>query len=263
MVIIKIGRPICKQPKKITPYMAIDLLNNFQAIKIESPTDKITRQIKELITSGQLKPGDRLPSERKLSGKLGVGRTHLRDAIRKLEFYGILKTLPQSGTIVAGIGIAALEGLITDVLKIEKSGFASLIETRVLLESEAARLAATRRTEQDIDQIKIALDAYAQKSKSGNQAVEEDLLFHLEIAKASKNEVLKSLMLIITPDIINNFLSLDICKDDRFHSAMEEHEQILKFIIDKKPDQAAQAMKDHLKDVFDYSQELRNKNTIG
>ena len=73
------------------------MLDNFNKIKIESPVEIIIRQIRNLISSGQLKSGDRLPPERKLAEKLGVGRSHIRDAIRKLEFYGILKTLPQSG----------------------------------------------------------------------------------------------------------------------------------------------------------------------
>ncbi|MFK8105308.1 MAG: FadR/GntR family transcriptional regulator [Saprospiraceae bacterium] len=231
-----------------------DLLNNFQEIKIETPVDKIIRQIRELITSGQLKPGDRLPPERKLSEKLGVGRTHVRDAINKLEFYGILRTLPQSGTIIAGMGISALEGLISDVLKLENHDFASLVETRVLLEMQAAKFAAERRTAEDIVNLKIALDGYANKVNDGKQAVEEDLMFHLKIAEASKNPVLKSLMLIITPDIISNFIQLDICKTDHFTRAMEEHESILKHIIAQDADQAAAAVQKHLKEVLDYSQ---------
>lgn len=239
----------------------LDLLKNFHQIKIESPVEKIIRQIRELITSGQLNPGDKLPPERKLAEKLGVGRSNVRDAIKKLEFYGILKTLPQSGTIVAGIGITALEGLISDVLRIEDNDFASLVETRVLLETESARLAALRRTEQDIVDIKAALDAYAQKVKLNKQAVEEDLMFHLKIAEASKNTVLKSLMLIITPDIINNFIKLDVCKDDRSNIALEEHDIIFKHIIAQEPDQAAEAMRIHLKDVFDYSQSLKSASS--
>ena len=235
-----------------------DILKNFQEIRIESPVDKIIRQIRELITSGQLNPGDKLPPERKLAERLGVGRSNVRDAIKKLEFYGILKTLPQSGTIVAGMGIAALEGLISDVLRMEDSDFASLVETRVLLETESAKLAATRRTEEDINNIKMALDAYEDKVKLGGQAVEEDLLFHLKIAEASKNTVLKSLMLIIIPDIIKSFLQLDICKDGRPLQAMDEHKIIFKHIIAQEPEKAAAAMRTHLKDVFDYSQRLKN-----
>ena len=237
---------------------ALDVLSTFQEIKIETPVDKIIRQIRSLITSGQLKPGDRLPSERKLAEKLGVGRSYVRDALQRLEFYGILKTLPQSGTIVAGIGITALEGLISDVLKMENTDFGSLVETRVLLEMEAARLAAKRRTNEDIKNIKMALEAYEKQVKQGWEGVEEDLLFHLKIAEASKNAVLKSLMLIITPDIIKNFIQFEVCKDGRFYMAMEEHKIILKYIVAQQADQAARAMQEHLKDVLEYSQQLKN-----
>lgn len=239
------------------------MLENFQEIVIENPADKISRQIRELITSGQLNPGDRLPPERKLAEKLGVGRTHVREALQKLEFYGILKTLPQSGTVVAGMGITALEGLISDVLQLENSDFASLVETRVLLETHAATLAAKRRTAEDIINIQKALDAYARKVLKNEQAVAEDLLFHLKIAEASKNAVLKSLMLIITPDIVNSFIKLDICKDDRFHRALEEHRIILGHIVNQEPDKANAAMRAHLQDVLEYSYTLKNGRLNG
>ena len=239
------------------------MLENFQEIQIETPVDKIIRQIRSLITSGQLNPGDRLPPERKLAEKLGVGRSHVREALRKLEFYGILRTLPQSGTVVAGIGITALEGLISDVLQLENSDFASLVETRVLLETHAATLAAKRRTADDIISIQKALDAYERKVTRGEQAVEEDLMFHLKIAEASKNSVLKSLMLIITPDIVNSFIKLDICRDGRFLKALEEHKVILEHITAQNPAQAAEAMRVHLKDVLDYSFSLKNQYRNG
>ncbi|MEM8900787.1 MAG: FadR/GntR family transcriptional regulator [Bacteroidota bacterium] len=233
------------------------LLNNFSEIRIQSPIEIIMNQIKGLITSGQLKPGDKLPPERKLAEKLGVGRSHVREAIRKLEFYGILKTVPQSGTMVAGIGITALEGLITDVLKLENSDFASLVETRVILEQQTAYLAAERRTNEDIANIRKALDAYVEKVEDGKQAVEEDLMFHLAIAEASKNSVLKSLMLIITPDIIHSFNKLDVCKDGNIFKALEEHKLILEHIVNGKPRLSAAAMQEHLQDVLDYSVSLR------
>lgn len=235
---------------------SMDVLKNFQEISIETPVDKIIRQIRELITHGQLNPGDRLPPERKLAEKLGVGRTNVRDAIKKLEFYGILKTLPQSGTVVAGIGIAALEGLITDVLRMDNSDFKALIETRIVLEVESAKLAAERRTEDDIKKIRIALKAYEQQVKGGSQGVEEDLLFHLKIAEASKNSVLKSLMLIIIPDIIREFKQLEICKDKRYYKALEEHKMIFHHIIQQEPEKAASAMRVHLSEVSEYSKTL-------
>ena len=229
------------------------MLEYFNELSKDSPEDKIIVQIRGLITSGQLKPGDRLPPERKLAQKLGVGRTAVRDALRKLEFYGILKTLPQSGTFVAGIGLPALEGLITDVLKLEKSDFKDLVETRVILESNGAKLAAERRTEEDIVEMKTALDAYALKVKSGANAVEEDLLFHLKVAEASKNAVLKSLMLIITPDIIKQFISFKVCDETTELKALEDHQNILTAIINKDGEKASSFMEAHLEEVVTFS----------
>ncbi len=234
------------------------MLENFTEIKTESPIDKIIRQIRNLITSGQLKPGDRLPSERKLAEKLGVSRSHLRDAIRKLEFYGILKTLPQSGTVVAGMGLTALEGLITDVLKLETSDFTSLVETRVILETSGARLAAERRTDDDIVEMKKALDAYELQLKNNKPGVEEDLMFHLKIAEASKNAVLKSLMLIITPDIVKNFIQYKVCDADTEFKAFHEHQKILEHIIKKDGEAASKMMEQHLNDVVDFSTSFKS-----
>lgn len=229
------------------------MLENFSEIKVATPADKIIKQIRSLITSGQILPGDRLPPERKLADKLGVSRSHVREAIQKLEFYGILKTMPQSGTVVAGLGIAALEGLITDVLHLEKAEFSALVETRLILEVNSARLAAERRTADDLVALKNALSAYEKKVKQGQQGVEEDLMFHLKIAEASKNAVLKSLMLIITPDIVKNFLTLNVCEASRFERTLKEHEEILEHIIDQNAEAASASMRHHLQDVLQFS----------
>lgn len=236
----------------------MELLNNFSQIVIESPVDKIIRQIRDLITSGQLNPGDKLPPERKLCERLGVGRTHLRDALKKLEFYGILKTLPQSGTVVAGMGLTALEGLITEMLGLQGNDFKSLVETRVILETNIVELAAEQRTDDDIREIEHALVAHRDKLQRDNDAVEEDLLFHLKIAEASKNSVLNSLMLIITPDIMYYFKKHKVCEDGRAGLATEQHEVLLNHIINKDAHQAGLAMKEHLKDISEYVKTLKH-----
>lgn len=68
----------------------MDLLENFKTIQVEDSVDKIIKQIRNSIVTGKLNPGDRLPSERKLSELFEIGKTYVRDAIKKLEFYGIL-----------------------------------------------------------------------------------------------------------------------------------------------------------------------------
>lgn len=233
--------------------MANSVLDNFEEIVYAKPSDIIINQIKNLITSGQLKPGEKLPSERKLSEKLSVSRSAVRDAIQKLEFYGILKTLPQSGTTVAGMGVTALQGLISDILKVDGSDFKSLVETRIILEINSAQLAAERRTDDDIERIQDALDNYHRKYLLGQSNVEEDLRFHLEIAEASKNMVLKSMMMVITPDIISSYIKFDVCGDDVKIERFREHQAILDSIIKKDPERARISMEKHLKDIKAFS----------
>lgn len=234
------------------------MLEKLRELKVETPVDKIIRQVRAMITSGQLNPGDRLPSERMLADRFAVGRSFVRQAIRKLEFYGILRTLPQSGTVVAGIGITAIEGLISDVLELEENDFASLVETRVFLEINAASLAAQRRTTDDIVALKNSLVEYEKKLRIDGLAIEEDLLFHLKIAEASKNKVLKSLMLIITPDIIKSYAKLKVCDNDTATKTIEEHQMIVEHIINQDVQSVEKSMRNHLSDVLNFSQKFIN-----
>ncbi len=229
------------------------MLDSLTKINIDDPVEMIIKQIRNLISTGTINPGEKLPPERKLAEHLGVSRGQIREALRKLEFYGILKTLPQSGTVVTGIGIVALEGLITDILQIEENDFRSLVETRILLEKQGAYLAASRRTQDDIIILTNALSEYENKIIMGETAVEEDLLFHVKIAEASKNNVLKSLMMIITPDIINSFKKFKVCDDSKNLKTNAEHTDILNHIINKNPEKASKAMELHLNDLLNFS----------
>jgi GntR family transcriptional repressor for pyruvate dehydrogenase complex len=231
----------------------MDVLENFKVIELESPVDKIIKQIRNSIVSGQLKPGDKLPSERKLSESFGIGRTYVRDAIKKLEFYGILKTLPQSGTMVAGADISAMEGLIADVIKLEENDFFHLVETRVVMECYACGQAAIRRSSRDIADLEDRLEEYKKRVDASLPGVKEDFNFHLRIAEASQNMVIKSLMLILIPDIIDIYRKLNVCGEGRFYKSYDEHQLILDCIKKQDSKGAEEAMRVHLKDVVDFS----------
>jgi len=230
------------------------ILNRFEEVVIESPVDLIIRQIKNLLSSGQLKPGDRLPSERQLAERFGVGRTHVRDAIKKLEFYGIIKTYPQSGSVISGLETSAMEGLITDILKLDNYDLYSLVETRFLLETDAARLCALRRTEENMAEIERAADNYERKIEEGSPAVEEDLAFHRAIAEGSQNMVLKSLLMTIMPDIMTNYTKFKVCDSNaKVSKAAIEHRQLVEFVREKNSEQAQQIMKEHLSGVMSFA----------
>jgi len=218
----------------------------------QSIQDSIIAQIKELINHKNLEPGDKLPSERMLSEKFGVTRGNIREAIQKLEFYGILKSIPQSGTFVANIGVIAMNGMIDDILSLEEPDFKSLVETRILLELKTARLAALRRTEEDLVRIKEALDAFTDCVLKGEDAVQEDLLFHLAIAKASGNGTMNTFMLSITPEIITNFEKYHVCDEGQAQKGIQEHREIYNAIVAQDPKLAKEKMKVHFKILYQY-----------
>lgn len=218
----------------------------------------IISKIGELINFKNLEPGDKLPSERMLSEKFGVTRSNVREAIQKLEFYGILDSIPQSGTFVANIGVIAMNGMIEDILRLEDPDFKALVETRILLELKTVRLAALRRSDEDLEKIKAALDAYSKKVLKGEDAVQEDLLFHLAIAKASGNSIMNNFMLIITPEIITNFEKYHVCDKNLANRGIEEHNNIYNAIKVQDPMLAKQKMKDHFHVLYQYCYNIKS-----
>jgi GntR family transcriptional repressor for pyruvate dehydrogenase complex len=230
-----------------------NLTQPFQAIKVDSPVDQIINQLRSLIASGQLKPGDRLPAERILAERFGIGRSYVREAILKLEFYGLLKTSPQSGTYVSGLSIKVLDNLICDIVKFHKDDFNALIEARYYLELSAVRLAAERRTADDLTALQNSLKDYEGKVVNSIDAVEEDMLFHLKIAAAAKNPVIESMMVVLIPDLIKNIVENKICGQDRGYRSADEHRAILKAIIRQDVKEAEAAMATHLDEILQLS----------
>lgn len=233
--------------------MKLEALTKNENQKIQN---LIIIRIRNLINSKNLEPGDKLPSERMLSKKFEVSRSNLREAIQKLEFYGLLKSRPQSGTFVANIGVTALNGMIEDILRLDTPDFKSLVETRILLELKITESAALRRTEEDLEKLKEALEAYENKVINSGDAVQEDLLFHLAIAKASGNSTMNTFMLIITPEIITNFEAYHICDANLSQRGITEHQAVFDAIKDKKPQLAKQKMKEHFKELYTYCYNL-------
>ncbi|WP_272023785.1 FadR/GntR family transcriptional regulator [Olleya namhaensis] len=233
--------------------MKLEVLTKNENFSIQK---QIIANIRDLINVKNLEPGDKLPAERVLSEKFEVSRSSVREAIQKLEFYGLLKSIPQSGTFVANIGVIALNGMIEDILRLEDPEFKSLVETRILLELKTVKLAALRRTEEDLIKLKEALDAYSNKVKNKEDAVQEDLLFHLAIARASGNSSMNTFMLIITPEIITNFEKYHVCDKGLSASAIMEHQLIFDAIKKQDPFEAKKAMKNHFNELYKYCYNL-------
>lgn len=224
-------------------------LNVFHQIDTPRASDMIIGQIQELISSGVLKQGMRLPSERDLADRFGVGRGPVREALKKMEFYGLVRAESQRGYFIAEIGEKALQGLISTMLRGGNHDISSLFETREILEIHAARLAAVRAEAADLDAIRRSHRDFEVAVSSGGLALEEDHLFHLAIARSTRNPVLTSLLGYLTPEIIK--MNRDVSRRELIDrtirlETVDEHRQILTALEIGDADRAEGAMKSHM-----------------
>ena len=209
-----------------------------------SPENRVITHIKRLVSEGRIQLGGRLPAERTLAEQVGVSRLHVRNAIKKLETYGITQTRPQSGTVLCSIHMQALDNLFSDVMQIGDYDFASLVNVRVLLEKEAARLAALNRDEEDLRELDKAVRRFEKSIETeGRQATDFNL--HQAIARASHNPVIASLLLIITPDTLRYYQKYRLCSVPR-EVVMKEHRALVEAIRRQDVEAAESALTKHL-----------------
>lgn len=211
----------------------------------------VLNHLRGQIISGQLKAGTRLPSERSICETLGVSRGYVRKALAKLEHYGLIETLPQRGTIVAGLGSKAISGLIASIGSFDEAFEPeNLFEIRALLETFAARRAAERAGQDDLTEILKWHSEFRVKAGDGLRALEEDHLFHLALAKASANPVCLALVSYITPQIIALNADFTEIDPDRFQRTFAEHDRIVRSILERDAQGAAKNMQIHMDEAW-------------
>ncbi len=224
------------------------------------PKDQVIQYIRKALQSGELQPNTKLPSERNLAEMFDISRSAVREALKTLETYGIIKTLPQSGSVIIGLDISAIDGLLSDVIRLDAFDFASLVEMRIILEVNSARFCAMRRSEEDLKEIRAALDNYIEvyHHQNNEEISAADFAYHRAIVAGSKNSVLRSMLMLITPDILHQYSAQNICSNDT-KNTFAEHEQIYKCIVEQDHEGAAQVMSQHLNDVVNYAIALRKQ----
>jgi GntR family transcriptional repressor for pyruvate dehydrogenase complex len=165
----------------------------FDEVKHLNISETIVQQVKQLILQGKLKPGQKLPSERVLAGQLGVGRSSVREATSALLALGIVEIRPGEGVFVRSdfprSTIASVEW--SSLLINGHSN--DLIEARIAVETSTARLAAERATPADRKQLR-ELVAQMSTSLELEAFIDVDLKFHLTLAQASQNIVLREIL---------------------------------------------------------------------
>ena len=193
--------------------------------------DVVFNTLRQAILRGELKPGERL-MEIQLANKLGVSRTPVREAIRKLELEGLVLMIPRKGAEVADISEKSLK----DVLEVREG-----------LEELAARLACDKITKEGINRLKEAAQDFrsALKSNDITQMAEADVRFHDVICNATENQKLGQLLNNLREQMYR--YRIEYLKDQHvYEKLLSEHEEIIRHIEKGEKDEAARVVSRHI-----------------
>lgn len=220
----------------------------------------VASTIEARILEGSLQPGTRLPSERDLALEMGVSRPSVREAIQKLVAKGLLQTRQRGRTQVTD----RLDAHFTDpwqqMLAAHPDVHRDVLEFRLMLESQAAYWAADRCTDVDIRLLDEAYAAMQAQYDGGalDGCIDADLRFHQAIAEASHNVLVShlcaALMKVAHDNIADNLRALQP-RPQRWEQLRTQHEAIWRAIRERRPDDAARAIRTHIEFVRESMQD--------
>lgn len=236
-------------------------LTNIRPIKPKRVSSLVFEQLRELIYKGTFKPGQQIPPERELAASMEVSRTSVRNALDKLIKLGLLWQTQGQGTFVGSpenrYGNPLAAAMATD-----EATFFDLLEVRMGLECNAARLAAQRATDSDIRAMQKSLDEMADDlAGTGMISTAADTSFHMAVTFSTKNPVLIHL----TRNFYD-FLFVGIKKNlahmvetrTAYTDVLEQHRDILRHIKGREPEKAYEAMHRHLTYVQEFFEKHQN-----
>ncbi|MCQ0090660.1 FadR/GntR family transcriptional regulator [Roseovarius sp. M141] len=223
----------------------------YDRIENDSVADAVVAQIENLIISGVLRSGQRLPSERELAEQIGVSRPKIRDAIKILEHRGLLRVQHGEGTFVTRLTGTAFAPAMIDLFTRHPAAFGGYLEFRREVEGFAAFVAAHRATEDDIQIIINTLDDMAEALNNADTKLEllSDVQFHGAIVDATHNPMLVHTMASVYELLARGvFLhrSSKYLVDGHGKKLLEQHQKIGNAIINREADAAAAAAEEHI-----------------
>jgi GntR family transcriptional repressor for pyruvate dehydrogenase complex len=220
---------------------------DFGSIKPSRVSQQVADQIRRLILDGTLEPGDKLPSERELSRRIGVGRLSLREGLRILESAGILETQygVRSGTYVSKIGVERLTERFSDILKLSNITIGQLTEARLEIGLINLKYFVRRARDGDIQKLEECLQEAERLFEAGLQTREQNLTFHQLIAEGSKNPIFILLHSAIL-EILREFLSRFVSPTEHSRRVLQNHKKTLRYLKQKNLAKASAAMKSHI-----------------
>lgn len=220
--------------------------------------EQIVKQIEDSIEKGELKAGDQLPAERELAIQFGVSRTAVREAVKALREKGLVEAYAGRGTFITSETSNSIRLTFDRMIKSgPREGTLHLVEVREILEPEIAALAATRVTEESLDELREAIKIMDSSKADPDSFIEADLDFHLALGEAAANPLILSLIDSIVGVLREQRLSIFKVQGGP-ERGQYHHKRILEAIENHDPVGAREAMRAHLRQVRD---DTRNAGT--
>lgn len=220
--------------------------------------DHIVNQIKDLFLSGQLKAGDRLPSEREMMDKFEVGRTSLREALKGLESIGLIERSPKGTFISSNFKNTYAESLVYQFY-VSDAEWDEIYEARWMIEKEMAFLCATRATDEELGGIRMTVALMEKAILEGDREnyVHSNVLFHERIANAAGNKVLLDIYHSISNLVVQSQKVLGMHQEQTLvksvmKDSLDYHQKILKALEERNAEQAQKSMEEHIRIVQGY-----------
>lgn len=201
-------------------------------------TDEAIEKIKEMIVSGELTPGSRLPKESELAERLGLSRSSLREAVRALSLLRVLDVRQGDGTYVTSLEPTVLMDMLGFVVDLHRHDTVlQFLEVRRIIEPAATAMAAVTMSDDDIAALRAILDDLGD-DPTVEELVANDLEFHRRIAAGSGNAVLCSLLDGISGPTHRARIWRGLTQADAVTRTREQHEQIYRALADRQPEPA-------------------------
>jgi GntR family transcriptional regulator, transcriptional repressor for pyruvate dehydrogenase complex len=201
-------------------------------------TDEAIEKIKEMIVSGALRPGERLPKESELAAELGLSRNSLREAVRALSLIRILDVRQGDGTYVTSLDPQLLLEALSFVVDFHRDDTVlEFLQVRRILEPAATAMAAVRIPEGELDTLEGKLDALG-PNPSVEELVASDLEFHRGIVQGSGNSVLCSLLDGLSGPTTRARVWRGLTQEDAVSRTLREHRAILQALRDRDAEAA-------------------------
>lgn len=219
----------------------------FSPIKPRKLSDEVYRQIVSLISSGELKPGDKIPSERELAADLGISRQSIREALNRAEVMRLIEVRQGEGSFILSSVNESLKPPLTLIMEKEAQRIFDFLEIRKLVEGWCAEKAAVEATGDELENMEEILDKMKKVAAKDKQWEAMDLELHLSFAKATHNVIAVHIMEALKSNFRPFFrFAKSMPSSERIDVLWQHHYEIFAAIRQKDPESAKKKVIAHL-----------------